>query len=76
MSRFSFNCTRGCGACEVTLAEFEYFRSEAADGTLIKSCAFPRIVSKCCHSDVHVWDEQKQDVTGDVLGVLEPKDAQ
>lgn len=62
----SFNCTNGCGACNVRLKDFEVYRAETLDGKLIERRTVPKIVSTCCGSDVEVWDERAQDITAKV----------
>lgn len=74
MSRFTFNCANGCGACDVKLTECETYRSETMDGKLIDRRYELKVVSKCCGSDVDVWDELMQDITFDVIGIVNSKE--
>jgi hypothetical protein len=54
--RYSFVCNAGCGVCAVKVAPFEYERTETIEGEHLGSKYQPQIVSSCCGSEVHVYD--------------------
>ena len=63
----SFNCSNGCGACNVKLIDFVTHATQAQDSDQwVTVASEPEIVSTCCGSAVEVWDERKQDIVGKV----------
>lgn len=56
--RYSFVCNAGCGVCRVKVKPFEYERTETLEGEHVGSKYEPRIVSSCCGSEVHVYDNE------------------
>jgi hypothetical protein len=63
----SFNCSAGCGACDVKLQDFVTHQTQAQEGDeWVVVATEPQIVSTCCGSPVEVWDERKQDITASV----------
>lgn len=59
--RYSFVCANGCGVCHTRLMPFEYERTETLEGELVGSKCRPQVVSACCGSDVHAYDNQTDD---------------
>ena len=58
-------CINGCGECSPVLIDFEYSREETLDGQLIESKTEQRTVSHCCHAEIEMWDEEKQEFVSD-----------
>lgn len=56
VSRYSFVCNAGCGVCSVKVKPFEYERTETLEGEHLGSKYRPQVVSSCCGSEVHVYD--------------------
>lgn len=73
--RFTFNCSNGCGACDVKLREFETSREETMSGDLIARHSEPEIVTACCGAPVDVWDSMHEDTCGmaDLVGRPKPR---
>lgn len=67
MSRYSFNCTAGCGACTVKVTDLEVFRSETLAGVLIERRTAAQVVSSCCGEEVEIWDDEINESAGIVL---------
>lgn len=65
--RYSFICANGCGECDVRIRPFETYRSEDHEGNLLESRSVPELVSKCCGSEVEVWDELARNGNGDTV---------
>lgn len=56
----SWWCINGCGECKPKESLFEYSRTEHSNGD-IESKSQRVFVSHCCHTDLMLWDEGKQD---------------
>lgn len=58
--RYSFVCNSGCGVCSVKVRPFERERTETLEGEHVESKYEPQIVSSCCGSEVHVYDNDNE----------------
>lgn len=56
----SWCCARGCGECRAVQIDFEYSRTEDMDGNLLESKTDRVWASHCCHSELMLWDDKKQ----------------
>ncbi|CAA2107736.1 hypothetical protein [Variovorax paradoxus] len=71
-AQYSFVCNAGCGVCAVKVAPFEYERTETLEGEHLGSKYQPQIVSACCGSEVHVYDN-RADQWGEQVIIAAPE---